>query len=139
MSRRIEDLEPQTRVKCHALLNWCYSQGINVFLTSTKRTHDEQHKLFCIGRFGDKKKIVTNADSYHSWHETGRAFDLAFHDGKGGATWVGPWEKIADHAKTLGLEWGGGWKRLADRDHFQYTGRLTLTAALLEEDRRTTA
>jgi peptidoglycan L-alanyl-D-glutamate endopeptidase CwlK len=131
MSRLIEDLEPETQVKCAELLS-----KFPIFLTSTKRTHDEQHQLWCIGRFGDKRKKVTNAKAYQSWHETGRAFDIAFHDGKGGATWEGPWEEVAQYAKTLGLEWGGDWKKFPDKPHFQYTGGLTLLAAMLEEDRR---
>lgn len=138
MSRKIEDLEPETRKRCKLLMDWCYSQGYNVFLTSTKRTHEEQQALYDQGRY-KPGKIVTNAKAGQSWHETGRAFDFAFHDGKGGATWVGPWEKIATYAATLGLQWGGNFKRLGDRDHFQYTAGLTLADAIKLEDQRNLA
>jgi peptidoglycan L-alanyl-D-glutamate endopeptidase CwlK len=139
MSREINDLEPETRVRAGQVLAWCWSHGIAAFLTSTLRTHADQESLWLQGR-ETPGPVVTNAPPYHSWHETGRAFDLAaLITPSRKATWDLPWEAIAAYAESIGLEWGGRWTRFGDRDHFQFTAGLLLAEAMKEQDERSLA
>jgi peptidoglycan L-alanyl-D-glutamate endopeptidase CwlK len=141
MSRSAFDLSPDTRQRWFQLQEGARLAGAPVVLVSTLRTHAEQHALWLIGRpehGGSAGAIVTNADAYHSWHETGRAFDVAFFlSPSGKLTYDGPWDDLAAIAANYGLEWGGSWKTLGDRDHFQYVpAGLTLAEAMTEQDRR---
>ncbi len=99
--------------------------GFPIAVTQTLRTYEEQARLYAQGRTLPGP-IVTHAPAGYSYHNFGRAFDVAFVRGPG-LSWSGPWEPLGDLAENLGLEWGGRWKH-PDTDHFQHTGGLTLRA-----------
>lgn len=135
-----QGLEPETRARVLQFLEASRIAGIPLVPTSGLRTHAQQHALWLQGR-GTPGPMVTMADQYHSWHETGRAVDVVgLLTPSGKHTYDIPWEEVAAIAANFGLEWGGSFKHLSDRDHFQYApAGLTLAAALAEQDARVAA
>lgn len=124
MSREISLLEPETRDLCEKFLNAALAHGQQLVVTQTLRSYEEQAKLYAEGR-SMAGAIVTNAPPGYSWHNFGRAFDVAFRVGVHGVTYHGPWERMGLLAEQLGLEWGGRWGT-PDVDHFEYRGGFTL-------------
>lgn len=127
MSRRVEDLVPALQPLARVLVVAARLVGHPVLITGTLRTWAEQDALYAQGRTAPGPR-VTNARGGESWHNFGRAFDVAFVVEGGGVTWEGPWEMIGKLGEALGLEWGGRWQR-PDRPHFQLREGLTLAAA----------
>ena len=133
MSAKVEDLEPDVQEMALAFLQKCAQQGITLRVTQTRRTWDEQAKIYAQGRT-TPGKVVTHAPPGHSWHQFGRAFDVAEMDktpydlGEPGFKDDDPlWEYIGAIGESVGLEWGGRWKR-PDRPHFEHHGGTTLAA-----------
>lgn len=131
MSRRIEDLAPAVQQRAKALVNAAKDAGIDLLITSTYRSSEEQAALYAQGRT-KPGAIVTNArpgDSYHNWR---CAFDVVpLRNGKPVWGTTGPdgdlWRKIGEMGESVGLEWAGRWTgKLREMAHFQYTGGLTL-------------
>jgi len=104
MSRKLEDLNLETRGKCRNVLSLCEARGIDVVLLNTRRSFEEQARLYRKGRSICKiqekedelrfkwgrpdlaeilinvgpqagKLIVTNAGPGQSIHNYGGAFD----------------------------------------------------------------
>lgn len=107
--------------------------GHPIFLVEGYRAPERQDWLYGSGR-ERPGPIVTNARAWHSWHQTRRAFDVAF-DGPVPFGNDHPWLYLGECGEQLGLEWGGRWTH-PDRPHFQLTGGLSLAAAVLDERRR---
>lgn len=131
MSRKLEDLEPDMQAKANALLSVCWNEGILLMVTQTRRTYEEQAALYAKGRTAPGP-AVTNAPPGYSWHNFGRAFDVAEKDktpydlGQPGPRDDDAlWEKIGSIGESLGLIWGGRWK-WPDRPHFEHHGGKTL-------------
>lgn len=131
MSRRIEDLAPAVQQRAKALVSAAKDAGIDLLITSTYRSSEEQAALYAQGRT-KPGAIVTNArpgDSYHNWR---CAFDVVpLRNGKPVWGTSGPdgdlWRKIGEMGEAVGLEWAGRWTgKLREMAHFQYTGGLTL-------------
>ena len=131
MSRRIEDLTPAVQQRAKALVNAAKDAGIDLLITSTYRSNEEQAALYAQGRT-KPGAIVTNArpgDSYHNWR---CAFDVVpLRNGKPVWGTTGPdgdlWRKIGEMGEAVELEWAGRWTgKLREMAHFQYTGGLTL-------------
>ena len=131
MSRRIEDLAPAVQQQAKALVSAAKDAGIDLLITSTYRSSEEQAALYAQGRT-KPGAIVTNArpgDSYHNWR---CAFDVVpLRNGKPVWGTSGPdgdlWRKIGEMGEAVGLEWAGRWTgKLREMAHFQYTGGLTL-------------
>jgi len=131
MSRRIEDLVPAVQQQAKALVKAAKDAGIDLLITSTYRSNEEQAALYAQGRT-KPGAIVTNArpgDSYHNWR---CAFDVVpLRNGKPVWGTTGPdgdlWRKIGEMGEAAGLEWAGRWTgKLREMAHFQYTGGLTL-------------
>lgn len=131
MSRKLEDLNPAVQLRARALLNAAKDAGIDLIITSTYRTAEQQAALYAQGRT-KPGVIVTNArpgDSYHNWQ---CAFDVVplrngkpvwGTSGEDGALW----RKIGELGESVGLEWAGRWTgKLREMAHFQYTGGLTI-------------
>lgn len=130
MSKRLEDLKPEVAEMAGAFLLAASTAGYRLVVTHTLRTLEEQGALYAKGRFGNPPPIVTHARPGYSWHNFGRAFDVAFVvDGKPSWRDDHPWEAIGMLGETLGLEWGGRWESFPDRPHFQYPGGRTLAQA----------
>jgi peptidoglycan L-alanyl-D-glutamate endopeptidase CwlK len=127
-SRSIEDLHPLVAEKARQLIELARTDGIEILVTSTLRTFEEQAELFAIGRTRPGKK-VTNAKPGASWHNFGLAFDVVpLVNGK--AIWDSPfWTQIGTLGKQVELVWGGDFKSFKDKPHFEFHPNLTLAAA----------
>lgn len=129
MSQRIEDLEAVTLGLCQRFLTVTLAQSLNLKLTQTLRTMDEQARLYAQGR-DLPGRIVTYAKPGQSPHNWGMAFDVAFMGSRPYPSADDPvWEKLGELGEGLGLTWGGRWK-LRDLDHFERTGWKALTKGL---------
>ena len=130
--RKIKYLDPEVQPLAIEFLKRCKKAGYRVIITQTLRTFEEQDELYKIGRQGiPGEKPVTNARGGYSWHNFGRAFDIAFlvrtPEGRWRISWDEdlPWEEVGKIGESIGLEWGGRWK-FQDKPHFQYRGGHTL-------------
>jgi peptidoglycan L-alanyl-D-glutamate endopeptidase CwlK len=110
------------------LINLAKNEGVEILVTSTLRTFEEQAELYAIGRT-KPGKIVTNAKPGQSWHNFGLVFDVVpLVNGK--TIWDSPfWKRIGELGKSVGLTWGGDFKSFKDKPHFEYHPNLTLAEA----------
>ncbi|MDI6781427.1 MAG: M15 family metallopeptidase [bacterium] len=127
-SRKIEDLHPIVAKKAITMVTELAKQGIDIIITSTLRTMDEQAEIYAIGRT-KPGRIITNAKPGQSWHNFGLAFDVVpVVNGK--AVWDSYyWEEIGAVGKAQGMMWGGDFKSFKDYPHFEYHPGLTLAMA----------
>jgi hypothetical protein len=110
--------------------------GVGITVSAGLRTVEEQHALFLMGRdehgnIVDPKKIVTNADGGHSWHNFGMAVDCAPVEKDGTIDWNAKhphWILMEQIGERLGLTSGANFKRIHDCPHFQITGRFPVGA-----------
>lgn len=134
MSDLIASLDPDVQDLALDLLQRAKQDQIVLRVTQAKRTLDEQAKIYAQGR-STPGPIVTYAPPGYSWHNFGRAFDIAIVYYPGDLTptnlYDGNWEKIGDMGEELGLIWGGRWKH-PDRPHFEHHGDTTLAALRLK-------
>jgi peptidoglycan L-alanyl-D-glutamate endopeptidase CwlK len=117
-SRSLDELTPDTKVKCEAFIAGCLADGIDVLITSTYRDNDSQAAIYAQGRT-TAGSIITNAGPGHSMHNYRVAFDFVpIISGK--CVWndAYTWQRCGDVAKRVGLEWGGDWK-FQDKPHCQ--------------------
>jgi peptidoglycan L-alanyl-D-glutamate endopeptidase CwlK len=162
VSANLLDLEPETRGMAQLAFGAWAREGLLLRPTQTLRTYAEQDAIYAKGRTvpgepcwhkGEMRARpvgtcadhprgakVTNAGGGYSWHNFGRAFDVAeqgptpFDLGFPGPQDDDPlWEKIGLIGESAGLEWGGRWKH-ADRPHFEHHGGLTLAQARARHD-----
>lgn len=128
MSRRLNDLDPDVEAKAFELIKLADHDGIELIVTQTYRSPDQQAAIYAQGRTAPGR-IVTHAPPGYSWHEFRRAFDVAITHFPGDMTkedlYDGPWDHVGDLGESIGMEWGGRWKR-PDRPHFQLTRGFTL-------------
>ena len=126
MSKDIKDLHPLVAKKAQEFLDACKVRGLNVIITSTYRSIEEQNALYAQGRT-KSGNVVTNAkggDSYHNWKV---ALDFA-----PVVNGVIPWNdkalfmKIGEVGEKCGFEWGGRWTTFLDLPHLQITLGYTL-------------
>lgn len=150
MRRDIEALDPAVAHKCARLIELAAGRGLEVIVTSTLRTSEEQAALYAQGRqgldevnamrcvaglpsiAGEANRVVTGARV--SVHEMGCAFDLAVVS-RGRAVWdtgadvnasgLADYEELGLLGESLGLRWGG---RFSSRDcvHFEYLAGLSV-------------
>lgn len=125
-SRSIVDLEPAVAERARDLVARAHDAGYRVVITQTRRSIDEQNRLFASGR-SVPGKVITNARGGYSWHNFGLAFDVAFLTLAHDVVWSGPWEEIGALGRDLGLTWGGDFANFPDRPHFEFPNGLTLT------------
>jgi peptidoglycan L-alanyl-D-glutamate endopeptidase CwlK len=96
--------------------------GLDIVLTSGRRTIAEQEALYAKGRTAGGSK-VTNAGPGDSAHNYGLAIDFAFANALGVATFPPfedpRWAQAAAIGKRLGMEWGGDWKSFKDGPHLE--------------------
>lgn len=126
-SRSIDDLLPIVQSMCKAFIRLCEREGIDIIITSTYRSIEDQNALYAQGRT-KPGIIVTRAKGGESFHNHRVAFDFApIVNGKV------PWDdddlfkRCGVLAENVGLEWSGRWKgSLREMAHCQYTGGLTL-------------
>jgi peptidoglycan L-alanyl-D-glutamate endopeptidase CwlK len=130
-SRKITDLRPDVASKCLNLIDKCNKLDIDILVTCTYRSEQEQAVLYAQGRT-IKGKIVTNAKPGQSLHNkvdsTGKpasqAFDVVLMD-NGKCVWDTKdhrWQIIGELGESVGLEWAGRWKTFKEFPHFQVKG-----------------
>lgn len=125
MSRKIDDLQPVVAAMCREFIKRCDEAGIDVIITSTLRTMEEQAALYAQGRTKAGPR-VTNAKPGESMHNHRCAFDyVPIKNGKADWNNILTFAKCGEIAESVGLEWGGRWK-MKDYPHCQYTGGNTL-------------
>lgn len=126
MSRSLDELNPYVKRLAQKLIEKCKNQNIEIIVTQTFRSFNEQANLYAQGR-SKSGKIVTNAKPGYSMHNYGLAFDFCpIIDGKAAWDRVDLFEKVGVIGKSIGLEWGGDFKSIKDRPHFQATGGLII-------------
>ena len=121
-SRMLSDLEAGTSRRVTEFIAACRKEGIELLVTATYRSPEEQDKLYAQGRTTPGNK-VTNARGGESFHNCRRACDVVptIH---GKPVWDDKdplWTKIGLIAARCDLEWGGLWKFM-DKPHVQYRG-----------------
>lgn len=127
MSRKLEDLRSDVREKAEKFLSAAKNLGIDVLVTCTYRSNEEQKQLYEQGRTAPGK-IVTNAlpgESKHNNMEGGGPASLAFDvvpliNGKPVWDASNPvWKVLGGLGKSVGLNWAGDWKRFKEYPHFE--------------------
>ena len=119
-------LKPKVKALATRLIKKCRQQEIEIIVTQTLRTLEEQDALYAQGRT-KPGKIVTQAKGGYSFHNFGVAFDICpIVNGK--AEWQDEnlFKKIGAIGKKIGLEWGGEWTSFRDLPHFQYLAGYSL-------------
>ena len=124
MSRSLIDLTPETRVLADKFLADCAEASIDIVVTCTFRSFDEQDALYAKGRPAGGQ-IVTWARGGESPHNYGMAFDVVpIENGK--PIWDASdpiWEVIGAIGTADGLDWGGNFPPgKKDVPHFQRPG-----------------
>lgn len=129
MSRKLEDLRPDVREKAEKFLEIAKNMGIEVLITCTYRSKEEQAILYAQGRTSPGK-IVTNALPGQSKHNNvepdgqypaSLAFDIVPIIG-GKPQWDSSnpvWKVLGGIGKSVGLNWAGEWKRFKEYPHFE--------------------
>ena len=142
-SRKPEDLHPDMLPKYRSFIQGCNEQGIDVLVTCTYRSNEEQTNLYAQGRT-KPGKIVTKAKAGQSKHNNtindkpaAKAFDVVpLRNGKliwgtaGDGVDDDPsddltddlelWQRVGAIGERCGLEWAGRWK-FREYAHFQIT------------------
>lgn len=127
MSRKLEHLRKDVREKAELLLSKTSAIGIDLLITCTYRSNEEQADLYAVGRTA-KGKIVTNAlpgESKHNNMEGGAPASLAFDvvplvAGKPMWDASNPvWQVVGSLGESVGLKWAGRWKRMREYPHFE--------------------
>lgn len=111
-SRSLDDLKPEMRPLVDAFLAACANAGLDVLVTCTLRSSDEQAALYAKGRTVapiGRRWVVTDAPAGKSAHNYGLAIDIVpMIAGK--PDWEGTdpvWQQIGQLGVAAGLEWAG--------------------------------
>lgn len=127
-SRRLTDLARPVYERAERFILACEAEGIDLLVTCTYRSLEEQAELYAQGRDKPGRK-VTNAKAGESLHNYRLAFDVVPLVG-GKCVWNASdtlWVRVGALGMREGLEWAGQWpKDKREFPHFQYTGGLTL-------------
>lgn len=130
-SRKIEDLHPDLQPLAREFLRRCESEGVDILITCTWRSGEEQDSLYAQGRT-KPGKIVTRAKAGQSAHNfmldgkpAAKAFDIVpLVNGK--AIWDGKhphWAIAGRIGMELGLSWyGAPGAKFPEMPHFQLRG-----------------
>jgi hypothetical protein len=104
-----EDLVPDLQQPARELVLACGQAGLQPRITSTRRTHAAQARLY--RRWQQGLSPFPAAPPGSSEHEFGYAFDLV----------VTPWDALSDVGYTWET-WGGRWGGAVDPVHFALPG-----------------
>lgn len=119
-------LLPKVKQMAEQFIAKCKQQGIEVTITSTYRSIEEQDALYAKGRTapGD---VVTNARGGQSIHNWKCAIDFApITNGRINWNDKALFSKVGQIGKSCGFEWGGDWATFLDLPHLQYTAGYSL-------------
>ena len=133
-SRKLTDLHPQMQPMVTRFLANARAAGIDLLVTCTYRSNEEQAALYAIGRT-KPGRIVTNAKPGRSTHNNtlnGKPAALAvdvvpLRDGKPVWSVSDPvWKRVGEIGEKVGLEWAGRWTTFREFPHFQHPQAKTL-------------
>lgn len=133
-SRKLTDLHPQMQSMVTRFLANARTAGIDLLVTCTYRSNEEQAALYAIGRT-KPGRIVTNAKPGRSTHNNtldGKPAALAvdvvpLRDGKPVWSASDPvWKRVGEIGEKVGLEWAGRWTTFREYPHFQHPQAKTL-------------
>lgn len=136
-SRNLLDLHPEMNRLANAMLSAATAQGIDLLVTCTWRSNEEQAELYAQGRTAPGR-IVTNAKPGQSMHNhtvqgapSSLAIDVVpLRHGK--PVWKADdplWAQVGALGEGAGLEWAGRWKRFREAPHFQHPEARRLQGA----------
>lgn len=116
----LDALHPYFRDRIVKLMEICKTQGIELAVVESFRTHAKQSEYFVMGR------KYTRSKGGKSKHQYGLAVDVVpIVDSV--AVWdnTALWRKIGVIGERLGLRWGGRWRAPYDPAHFEWSGGIT--------------
>jgi peptidoglycan L-alanyl-D-glutamate endopeptidase CwlK len=121
MSRSLDDLNPQFRPMVDAFLAAAQAADIDVLVTCTLRSLDEQEQLYERGRTAPGR-IVTMAKPGQSAHNFGLAIDIVpIVDGKPQWMMSTTWETLGEMGEQAGMQWyGAPGSQFYELAHFQH-------------------
>lgn len=127
-SRKLDDLRPEVRPQVDAFLAACAAAGVDVLITCTLRSREEQTELYAQGRTSPGH-IVTNARAGQSAHQYGLAIDVVpMVNGK--PDWNGKdpvWEKVGELGQAAGLTWlGAPGSKFPEEPHLEHSDWRTV-------------
>lgn len=122
-------LDPRLQGKCSQFIAQCEAAGVDVFLTETYRSEEDQNADYAKGRT-TPGPIVTNARYGESPHNcvdvqgnpAARAFDFGIKKNDGTLDWDAgdpAWQAAIEIGATLGLTSGSTFHTLRDSPHFE--------------------
>lgn len=141
-SRKLSDLHPNIMPLAHKLVDKCAEAGIDLLVTCTYRSGEEQESLYAQGRTAPGK-IVTNARAGQSKHNftidgrpASKALDVVpMRHGKPVWGLVGDgidsnpaddekddlelWQRVGAIGESVGLKWAARWKSFKEYPHFE--------------------
>ncbi len=124
-SRSIQDLDPRVVQMAGAVLAGWKAAGLDILVTCTFRSDEEQSRLYEVGRV-TPGNIVTYAKAGQSLHNHGLALDFV-PMAHGKPIWDAEsplWEKAARLAQRIDsrIAWGGDWTaKKVDRPHLEWS------------------
>ena len=121
-------LEPTVRAMAIGLIAEAHANGIDLVVTDGFRSNAAQAELYAKGRT-KPGAIVTYAKPGHSWHNYGRAVDMADYS-SGRPRWpssLAYWRRVGELGEAAGFRWGGRWKH-PDYPHFEYHPGISIAA-----------
>lgn len=126
MSRDLNQLSPAVRPMVDEFLYAASGAGLELLVTCTTRTMQEQADLYAEGRTAPGH-IVTNAQPGQSAHQYGMALDFVpIINGKPCWDDSNPvWEIAGKLAESCGLEWAGRWSKFREYPHVQLPNWLS--------------
>jgi peptidoglycan L-alanyl-D-glutamate endopeptidase CwlK len=126
-SRKIDDLHPKLQPLVRSFIAQCLLNDIDIIITCTFRSSEEQDELYKIGR-SVKGSKVTNSKGGQSKHNfmidkkpASKAFDVVLMK-NGKCVWDvndSKWIELGEIGTKLGLEWAGNWLNFKEYPHFQ--------------------
>lgn len=141
-SRKISDCHLLLQPKLRKFLTVCTSESIDILVTCTWRSFEEQAELYASGRT-KPGRILTMAkpgQSRHNFMANGRPASLAFDVVPlrlGKPVWgtagngidddptdddkddLELWQRVGAIGESCGLDWAGRWKRFREFPHFE--------------------
>lgn len=111
-SRKISDLLPHVQPHAYSFLHKCFERGIDVIITCTYRSQEEQDELWERGRSKPGEKVTWTK---HSKHTERVAMDFAIVK-NGKASWdikadfnkndIADYTEVGTLAEEIGWQWG---------------------------------
>ncbi|MGA2193081.1 MAG: M15 family metallopeptidase [Nitrospirota bacterium] len=129
---RLNTLLPEVREIAKRHLGLCTDKSVYLLVVQAYRSFDSQESLYRSGR-SEPGLLLTNARPGYSWHNFGRAYDVAvIEDGQ--IVWDSPKYRTAGEiGNSLGLVWGGDFTSVhGDLGHFEYHPGLTMAEARMQ-------